>query len=129
MVGMGAVLAGAAHAPMTATLLLFEMTQDYGILLPTLLATGISTIASRAINPESVYTAPLAREGIRLREGRDVNLMEAVRVEEAMAEEWVAVEADLPIAELGGYFDQQGVDSLLVVDDRGALLGAVTASA
>lgn len=67
MVGMAAVLAGSVHAPLTAMLLLFEMTRDYRILLPAMLATAASLFVSRLIERESVYSMPLARRGIRHR--------------------------------------------------------------
>jgi CIC family chloride channel protein len=67
MVGMAAVLTGAVHAPLTAMLLLFEMTRDYRILLPAMLATAVSLFVARAIERESVYSMPLARRGIRHR--------------------------------------------------------------
>lgn len=66
MVGMAAVLAGAVHAPITATMLLFEMTDDYRIVIPLVLAVAASLSISRAFQKESVYGFGLSREGIHL---------------------------------------------------------------
>lgn len=79
MVGMAAVLAGAVHAPLTATILLFEMTNDYRIILPLMFAVGISLAISRWLQRESVYGQGLVRKGIRLERGRDVEVLEASR--------------------------------------------------
>jgi len=66
LVGMAAVLAGAVHAPLTAILLLFEMTGDYRIVLPLIFATTVSLVISRRLQKDAIYTLGLARAGIRL---------------------------------------------------------------
>jgi CIC family chloride channel protein len=84
LVGMAAVLASTIRAPLTATLLLFEMTQDYHIILPLVFAMSISLFLSRAIEQESVYTMPLARDNIRLHQGRDIEILESIQIQEVM---------------------------------------------
>ena len=84
MVGMAATLAGAVHAPLTAILLLFEMTHDYRIVLPLMFAVVISMLISQRIRPESVYTLGLTRKGIRIQRGRDVDLLDSITVGEVM---------------------------------------------
>jgi chloride channel protein, CIC family len=84
LVGMAAVLAGAVHAPLTAVILLFEMTNDYRIILPLMFAVAISLLLSQRIQKDSVYAIGLARHGIRLDRGRDVEVMGAITVGEAM---------------------------------------------
>jgi CIC family chloride channel protein len=84
MVAMAAVLAGAIHAPLTAILLLFEMTNDYRIILPLMLAVVISMLISQRIERDSVYSLGLARKGIRLERGRDLELLEMITVGEIM---------------------------------------------
>jgi CIC family chloride channel protein len=67
LVGMAAVFGGAAHAPVTAILILFEMTGDYAIILPLMLATVVSTLVTCALSPESIYSLKLVRRGVDLR--------------------------------------------------------------
>ncbi|NYI41946.1 chloride channel protein [Demequina lutea] len=64
LVGMGAVFAGASRAPITAVIILFELTGEYSIILPLLLAVVISTMVSTGMSKESVYTAKLMRRGV-----------------------------------------------------------------
>ena len=64
LVGMAAVTAGSIHAPLTATVMVFELSGDYLIVLPLILATVISTYMSKAIGSESVYEAELRRRGL-----------------------------------------------------------------
>jgi chloride channel protein, CIC family len=66
LVGMAAMLAGAIHAPLTAIIVMFELTGDYHIILPLIFATTISLAISQKIERESVYTIGLARAGIHL---------------------------------------------------------------
>jgi CIC family chloride channel protein len=84
MVGMAAVLAGAVHAPLTAIILLFEMTNDYRIILPLMFAVIVSMLISQILQRDSVYTLGLTRKGIRLNRGRDIEILQAITVDEVM---------------------------------------------
>ncbi|WP_042388653.1 chloride channel protein [Streptacidiphilus melanogenes] len=66
IVGMGAVFAGAARAPITAVVILFELTGEYSIILPLMAAIVIATMVSRKLSYENIYTAKLMRRGIDL---------------------------------------------------------------
>jgi chloride channel protein, CIC family len=64
LVGMAAATAASIHAPITSAVLVFELSGDYAIVLPLLLATVLSTSVSRALGSESVYEAELRRKGV-----------------------------------------------------------------
>lgn len=128
LVGMGGVLAGAVHCPITAILLLFEMTRDYRIILPMMLCAVVSTLISQRLNPGSVYTARLAKRGIYLHQGRDRGVLEMVTVEEAMARNFPSVPPSMPLEELGRFFEESGQHGAAVVDGEGHLVGVVTLS-
>ncbi len=68
LVGMAAVLAGTTHAAVSSVLIIFEMTGDYGVILPLMLTAAVAAATSRAIEPDSLYTAPLRRRGVSLPE-------------------------------------------------------------
>lgn len=126
MVGMAALLAGAVHAPLTAILLLFEMTRDYRIILPLMFAVMISLLISQHLQRDSVYTLGLARKGIRLEKGRDVDVMESVQVGDVMLHETFALPLDFPVAGLGERFLQTGRHGFAVVAPDGSLFGIVS---
>ncbi len=65
LVGMAAMIAATTHAPVMATVLVFELSGDYAIALPLLTATAIATLLSRRIHRESIYTEELRRRGRR----------------------------------------------------------------
>ncbi|MBW4042576.1 MAG: chloride channel protein [Acidobacteria bacterium] len=66
LVGMGAVLAGTTRAPITAGIMLFELTGDYNVILPLLLAIILATATSRLLGKDTIYTLKLRRRGIDL---------------------------------------------------------------
>jgi CIC family chloride channel protein len=68
LVGMASVLAGTTHAAVSAVLIIFEMTGDYGVILPLMLSAAVAAATSRAIEPDSLYTASLRRRGVTLPE-------------------------------------------------------------
>lgn len=126
LVGMGAVLAGAAHAPLTAILLLFEMTNDYRIILPLMFAVIISLLISQRLQRDSVYTLGLARKGIRLERGRDVDVLQALQVGEVMRSDLPALRAGQTLAEAYETLVQTHHHGLPVVDSHERLMGILT---
>jgi chloride channel protein, CIC family len=64
LVGMAAATAAATHAPLMAAVMVFELSGDYAIVLPLMLATAVATLLSRRIQRDSVYTAELSRKGV-----------------------------------------------------------------
>ncbi|HTX80317.1 MAG TPA: chloride channel protein [Longilinea sp.] len=130
MVGMAAVFAGAARAPITAVIILFEMTQDYRIILPLMFATVVSTIIAQHIEPESIYTLKLKLRGIDIRAKRDENLLQTVKVSDAMtpAAEVLPVKPNTTLTELTNMFQETGHHGFIVLDDRNKLYGIVTLS-
>ncbi len=126
MVGMAAVLAGAAHAPLTAVILLFEMTNDYRIILPLMFAVTISLLLSQAIQRDSVYTLGLARKGIRLQRGRDVDVLEAITVGEIMQTQVVTLRESDSLATAAEVFMRTRHHGLPVVNEAGELVGIFT---
>jgi len=126
LVGMAAFFTGAAHAPVTAILILFEMTGDYRIILPLMLASVVSTLISRVISRESIYTLKLSRRGVHLDQGRDIDVMQGVTVGEAMTEDVDVVPLSMSLEQLADEFARTHHHGFPVVDEAGALAGVVS---
>ncbi|HUI89500.1 MAG TPA: chloride channel protein [Anaerolineales bacterium] len=126
LVGMAAVLAGAVHAPLTATILLFEMTNDYRIILPVMLAVAVSLILSQRIQHDSIYITGLVRLGIRLDRGRDVEILEAITVGEAMHLNTETLRESLPLMAAAETLSQTRHHGMPVVNAEGNLTGILT---
>ena len=123
---MAAFHAATAHAPLTAIMMIFEMTGDYHIILPLMLATVLSTGLAQALKSTSIYTEKLMRKGIRLKRGRDIDVMQAVTVEEVMSRDHTPVMTTLPLHELGVRFAETHHHGFTVVKPNGELYGIVT---
>jgi CIC family chloride channel protein len=129
LVGMAALFAATAHAPLTAILILFELTGDYQIMLPLMLTVVIATlVAQKLLKGESIYTLKLTRRGIRLQRGRDVDVLQGVLVNEVMTRELNTVTKDLNLKELTEVFNRTKRHGLAVLDREGKLWGIVTIS-
>jgi len=125
-IGMAAVFAGAAHAPFTAILIVFEMTNDYRLIVPLMAGVIVSLIVSQKLHRESIYTLKLTRRGIHLRSGRDLDVMETVKVEEVMVRQPITVPVNLPVAQLADKFLETGRHGFPVLDAEGNLYGVVS---
>jgi len=126
LVGMAAVLAGTVHAPLTAIILLFEMTNDYRIILPLMFAVAISLLISQRMRRESIYTYALARKGIRIERGRDVEVLEALTVGEVMQHDPPTLRESDTVVAAAEILMRLRRHGLPVVNKAGELVGIVT---
>ena len=128
LVGMAAVFAGAARAPITSIIMLFEMTRDYKIILPLMIAVVISTVVARRLSGETIYTLKLVRRGIDIRQLEQTSPMRTVTVAEAMTRNFPTVPPTMPVSELVTRLRRTGHHGFPVVDKEGSLCGVVTLS-
>lgn len=84
LVGMGALVAGTTHAPITAILIIFELTNDYHIIPPLMVSCIIAVLLSTYLKKESIYTMKLVRRGINIFEGRDINILRSLSVKDVV---------------------------------------------
>jgi CIC family chloride channel protein len=81
LIGMGAAFAGAARAPITAVIVLFELTGQYTIILPMLTAIVIAALTSKALSRDTIYTLKLRRRGIDLDAPKAISRLDGTRVD------------------------------------------------
>jgi H+/Cl- antiporter ClcA len=115
MVGMGAVLAASVRAPLTAILLLFEMTRDYHIALPVMAAVGLSIWLTEHLHPPVVYPSARRRQEPK-----------GPTVQEVMVPPSLLLQQDTPLREALERLLQQKCHSALVVDRQDRLRGILT---
>lgn len=126
LVGMAAVFSGAAHAPVTAIFILFEMTDNYGIIVPLMSATVVATFVSQQLVRDSIYTLKLKRRGLHIGEPSEVDIMEGITVAEAMEEHVEAVPPNLPVPALIEKLERDHETGYPVIDLDKRLVGMVT---
>lgn len=99
MVGMGAMVGGGTGAAMTAVTMIFEMTLDYDIVLPMIIAVAVSLVARRLLSRQNMYTAKLARRGHPVPRGLHANLFLVRNASAVMEEDVVTLDAATPFAD------------------------------
>jgi CIC family chloride channel protein len=126
IVGMGAVFAGAARAPITAVIIIFELTGDYRIILPLMFAIAVASGTARFLSRDTIYTLKLRRRGIDILRSRGANLMELLRVSDAMQPLPPVLSETSRVEQAMAVLAEADVDGLPVVDDDGAYRGTIT---
>jgi chloride channel protein, CIC family len=126
LVGMGAFFAAVAHGPMTAIVLLFEMTRNYSLMLPLMAAVIVSYSVARALNRESVYTLNLVRRGVDIHRTEQSDILAAATVGEVMTRDFPAVLPSITLPELMEKFHETGHHGFPVTEEDGSLYGMVT---
>lgn len=129
LLGMAAVFAATAHAPITAILILSELTDDHQIILPLMLTVIVATLLSRSLlKKESIYTLKLSRRGIYLEQGHDIDLMQGITVREAMISPAPTIDTNATLLEFKRQMQGLDVHALCTVDEDGHLTGIATLS-
>ncbi|MEE9494980.1 MAG: chloride channel protein [Desulfobacterales bacterium] len=126
IVGMGAVVSATTHGPLAAILILFEMTGSYKIILPVMLACIIANIASRQMLRDSIYTLKLARRGIDIKEGKEVNVLKSMYVKDVMNSNVETMPQALPLEKMTERISKSKFNSFPVLDDQNQLIGILS---
>jgi len=126
MVGMGAVVAGTTQAPITAVLIIFEMTRDYRIILPLMLAIVFSTFIFSYLSNGSIYTLKLIRRGINLEAGKDINIMKKIRVGDVMSSHVEIVRQNDKVGNVIEVMHNSKHNGFPVLNDKEELVGIIT---
>lgn len=125
--GMAAVLAAVIHAPMAAILIVFELTQDYKVMLAAMLTTVIGLGVSRLIAPDSIYNTMLKARGIHVGRSADVSVLRRITVEQVPLEPATLVQQSDPLQRVLDLVEQTGNSQFVVVDRNGLYAGMVVA--
>jgi CIC family chloride channel protein len=127
MVGMGALLAATARAPLTSIFLVFEMTGSSSTaVLPTLIAVAAALYTARRIEPFSIDEMGLARRGIILKEGREASTLGAITVGQAMRPGYERIPAEMPAPQMVALVSQSRSNAFIVVDTDERMLGLLS---
>jgi chloride channel protein, CIC family len=128
LIGMAAFLAPMVGAPLTAILILFEMTGDYEIILPLLIAVISAMLVSGQISRFSLYTHHLHKKGVDLVRGREEGVLKTITVRDVMRKEVLTIPSSASFRHLSARFLAEHVDYFYLVDSDGALNGVVSFS-
>ena len=125
LVGMGAIVAGTTHAPITAIMMIFEQTNSYQIVLPLMFVCIISHFTTRLLGGKSIHDEALFRRGVKLPRGPEGSVMQSLCVADVMHDDVTAVNHSVPFASVVERFLKEPYNFLYVTDGHGKFLGAI----
>ena len=124
LVGMGAVFAGVVRAPMTSVLMIFEMTQDYAVIVPLMIANLVSLFISSRLQRQPIYEALAVQDGIHLPKHEMRHRHRDRQVTRVMRAATELLSSDLPVKEALEQIRESEFRTWLVTDSRG-LVGMI----
>jgi CIC family chloride channel protein len=125
MVGMGALVGGATGAVMTAVTMIFEMTLDYSIVMPMIVAVALSIGARRVLSRETIYTLKLVRRGRSIPTARHANMFLVRSAREVMDADIQVLPAEASFDDYLRQPEHAGRLRHVVVTDKGRLFGVI----
>ncbi|MFW9887758.1 MAG: chloride channel protein [Candidatus Thorarchaeota archaeon] len=125
LVGMAALFAGSGRAPITCIVIIMEMTNDYSMILPLMIAVSASFLISSLIEDESIYTLKLARRGVRVRRGSYIGALREAKAEHVMTKEPTLLSPEMTTEEVLAIVDATQHTKFPVVDKNGLVVGCL----
>ena len=124
IVGMAAVVGAGTGAVMTGIIMVFEMTRDYAIIVPVIVAVAVAAGVRRALIPETIYTIKLRHRGHRIPKERHVNLYLVQQAQDIMERRFILAKAGSTLREC---MDWEDIDDLraIIVEHEGRIIGLV----
>jgi len=126
LVGMGALVAGATHAPLTAIVMLYEITREPKVILPVMFAAIVATAGARLMLRDSIYTLKLRRRGVRVGAISDLTLLRRITVSDVGSSPFRQVHPEDPLQHLIDLASETDATDFVVVDDHDGYVGLVT---
>jgi CIC family chloride channel protein len=121
LVGMGAVFAGVVRAPMTSVLMIFEMTQDYAVIVPLMIANLVSLFVASRLQHEPIYEALAVQDGIHLPSSESRQRHGQRQVVGVMQTAGDLLPAEMSVQEAIDHVQASAVGAWLVTDRRGVV--------
>ena len=128
LAGMAGVIAGSTHAPLTALMIVFEMSGDYNLILPIMLTAAIAYLFAKKLHPHSIYSEWLVRRGEQIDSGRDTSVLERLAVGEAYNRAPVRLAENATVDDILAAIGTSTPTEFPVVTADGVVLGMITYS-
>lgn len=126
LVGMAAVFAGTSRATLTSIIMVFEMTRDYSIIIPLIFACVLADITSRIFAKNTIYTEKLARRGVFIPHGLEINVLKNETVENVMIRDVITANMYESIQDISNKIMKTGHEGFPVMNDKNELVGIIS---
>jgi len=128
LVAMGAVVAGTTHAPITAMIIIFELTSTYEIILPLMITCMLSTLITTSLKRDSIYTSKLSRKGVKITQGWEQSVLRALKVRDVGSDHFVTVPENMHLVDIVEILKTEDVSYLHMIGEDGGLKGIISFS-
>ena len=125
LITMGAMVAATTHAPLSAIIIIFELTQTIDIIPPVMAACVVSSTVAMLLSKESIYTTKLIRRGIDIHREDDPNVLKSLFVRDILDREPGIVRTNATMDEVLSQIVESDHTELFVVNERDELMGAL----
>ena len=119
LVAMGGLVAGTTRAPITAIIIVFELTNDYRIILPLMITCIMSMIVSTKLSRESIYTLKLVLRNIGIKEGMETNVMESIPVKNVYRKDFESINVSDNFSQIVNRIIRGKESDFPVIDSKG----------
>ena len=126
LVGMGATLGGINSIPLTAILMIFEMTREYSFILPLMLSVIVSSTIVQIVNKGPYHLKKLEKQGFRLTGGKEAAILKSISVEDVMQSNPVLVHQNASLQTVVSKLMESAHHIIYTIDDEGNLSGAIS---
>ncbi len=126
LVGMGATLGGINTIPITAIMIIFEMTQEYSFILPLMLAVIVSTTFSRLVLKGSVQIQHLEEQGYQISEGKETNILKSILIKDLQLKPINSIAENTKLPELVEKMIQNPSNSFYTINENNWITGVIT---
>lgn len=125
LISMGATLGGIHTIPITAIMIIFEMTQDYSFILPLMLAVIISTLIVQISLKGTVHKKHLEAEGFSFQKNDSYSILQQLRIDSTKLKELITINENKPVNQIISKFLESPHDIIYVVNDKNELIGFI----
>jgi CIC family chloride channel protein len=124
IVGMAAMVGAGTGGVMTAIIMVFEMTRDYAIIVPVIVAVAVAAGVRRALIGETIYTIKLRHRGHRIPKERHINLYLVKQARDIMERRFIVTKAGTSLKDAIGAEDENDLPAI-VVEKEGRIVGLI----
>ncbi|MBT4375180.1 MAG: chloride channel protein [Nitrospina sp.] len=128
VVGMGAVAGAVMQAPLTNILMLFELTNDYTLILPIMATCIAASYTYQRFTKQSIYVQYLLNKGINIRHGREASIMNSIKVQDVMSTDITTIAQEMPFRKILETISYSKNFYFPVIDNKGDMTGILSFS-
>lgn len=125
LVGMGGVIAGMLHAPLTGVFLIAEITNGYSLMVPLMIVSALSYAINRVFFKDSIYTKAVSEKGVRVTHNKDVSILNMMNINKLIETNFLTIRPEQTLRDLLPVISSSTRNIFPVVDENGNLKGHV----